>query len=33
MVVFVIGQSIWLGKHIQAEEQTPSGPDTPAGKP
>lgn len=32
MVVFVIGQSIWLGKHIQTEEQAPSS-DTPPRQP
>ncbi|MFD4839455.1 septation protein A [Achromobacter sp. NPDC058515] len=33
MVVFVIAQSVWLGKHIQTEENTPSGSGTPPGQP
>jgi len=34
MIVFVIGQSLWLGKHIQTEENTPANPGaTPPGKP
>jgi intracellular septation protein len=31
MVVFVIGQSVWLGKHIQTDDTAGSG--TPPGKP
>nr|WP_315845177.1 septation protein A [uncultured Achromobacter sp.] len=31
MVVFVIGQSVWLGKHIQTDED--AGSDTPPSKP
>lgn len=34
MIVFVIGQSLWLGKHIQTEENTAAGPgSTPPSKP
>ena len=33
MIVFVIGQSLWLGKHIQPGEETSSDSGASGGKP